>query len=131
MNDEERKRTFDELFKQVLAALIQDVERARKENQKTRKMQDFIIEKMTVEITFKGRRLSLDWVSQGIDHYIKLGTEISRNDILTKLTERITKFKGVEDPKKIEEIVRKYKEHEKEILGLLKPHVIEVMKPRF
>lgn len=131
MDDKERKRIFDEIYKHLLVALTHDIERARKENRETKKMQDFVIEKITVEIAFKSRYPKSDWIAEGIDHYIKLGIKTSRNDILTKLTGEMARLREINDPKEIEEIVKKYKEHEKEILDLVKPHIIEVMKPRF
>jgi len=132
MTDEEKaKSMLDELFKQVVKDVTQNIERARKENQETKKMQDFIIEKMTVEVSFMGRYPKPSWINEAIDHYISLGARTSRNDIMTRLTEEMTRLKEIKDPKEIEEIGKRYREHEKEVMNLIKPHIVGVAKPRF
>lgn len=122
MEERDERKTINEMYRRVLAELIKSIERAKKENEDTRKMQDFVIEKLTIE-TFLGARKpleSMDWLMEGINHYVNLGKEISRNDALTRLTEEATNLKKIKDPGKMKEILKKYEEHQKEVLAMIK-----------
>lgn len=120
--NENKKELIDKIYKQILIDLTKNIENAKKENEETRKMQDFIVEKLTVEIMLGPREPleSIEFIQQGIDHYVKLGQKIHRNDILTRLTKETTKLKQVKDPEEIKKIVEEYRKHEKEVLSLLK-----------
>lgn len=133
MNDKEKGKMFKELLQQVLKDLTRNIENAKKENDRDRKMQDLIVEKVTIEIMFGDKLFSLQFVRQGIEHYCKLGNNINRNDILTRLTERTAELQKIKDPKELERLIKEYKKHQKEVTDLLKPSTnkIEIIQSRF
>lgn len=132
MNDNREKilREMDKIYAEMLKSLTEDIENSKVENEKTRKMQDFIVEKITVRMVLGQECPTLGFIERGIEHYCKLGIRISRNDILTKLTKETMRLKDIKDPKKIKEIQETYEEHKKEILSMVEP-LIKGARSRF
>ena len=129
MGDRE-KELLAEMWRIILDDLKRNIEKAKVDNEAIRKKQAFIIEKITVDIMLGERRPSASWVNEGIKHYIDLGTLISRNDALTRLTEEATKLQLMKDPKKIEKVIENYRKHEKEVLASF-PKKSMILQARF
>lgn len=129
MDDKERKIS-KEMYARMVKLLTEDIEKAKVENDEIKKMQDFVVEKITVETILAHKIPSIEFVLEGVKHYCNLGLKISRNDVLVKLMEEATRLKDITDPEKIKEIQENYEKHRKEILAMVKP-LIKVVRPRF
>ena len=129
MEDREKK-LLEEMWRIIVDDLRKSIEKAKEDNEDIRKKQAFIVEKITVDIMLGKRRPSADWINEGIRHYIDLGTLLSRNDALTRLTEEATRLQMMKDPKKIEKVIENYRKHEKEVMASF-PKKSVILQARF
>ena len=119
----EKEELFKKILKDMSEELVKNMKNAEKENKETRKMQDFIVEKLTVGMVLEHLIPSIDFATRGIEHYVRIGTDISRNEVLTRLTTEIARLEKMKDPAEILKTIIKKDEHEKEALTLVKARV--------
>ena len=116
----EKEDFMEKILRDINEALAKNIKNAEKEDKETRKMQDFIVEKITVGMALEHKIPSINFVVRGIEHYVKMGTEISRNEVLTRLTTEITRLEKMKNPAEVLKTIMEKDEHEKEVLVLVK-----------
>ena len=119
----EGKEFFGKLLREASKELTKNIKKAEEENEESKKLQDFIVEKLSVGMILERKIPSMDFVDKGISHYIKLGGDISRNNILTQLTKEVARLEKIKDPDEILKMIMKKDEHEQEVLEILKSHI--------
>ena len=119
----EGKEFFGKLLREVGKELTKNIKKAEEENEESKKQQDFIVEKLSVGMVLECKIPSMDFVNKGISHYIKLGGDISRNNILTQLTKEVARLEKIKDPDEILKMIMKKDEHEQEVLEIVKSHI--------
>ena len=119
----EGKELFGKLLREAGKELTKNIKKAEKENEESKKLQDFIVEKLSVGMVLERKIPSMDFVDKGISHYIKLGGDISRNNILTQLTKEVARLEKIKDPDEILKMIMKKDEHEQEVLEIVKSHI--------
>ena len=82
----EGKEFFEKLLREAGKELTKNIKEGEKDNEESKKLQDFIVEKISVGMVLERKIPSVDLVNMGISHYIKLGRDISRNNMLSQLT---------------------------------------------
>ena len=112
-------------LEEVLKLLTKDIKEARVKNEEVRWLQNHIIEKIAVRIMLEYKLPTLDWIEEGIRHYVNLGREISTNNILTRLVEESTKLLGMKDPVERQKKILEKNKHEEEAIALVKRRIGE------
>jgi len=112
-------------LEEVLKLLTKDIEEAKVKNEEVRWLQNHIIEKIAVRVMLEYKLPSLDWIEEGIRHYVNLGREISTNNILTRLVEESTKLLGMKDPAERQKKIQEKNKNEEKAIALVKRRIAE------